>query len=152
MLACILNTCCFISESLSSLLTCILSINLPKTQKPPFLLSYHYGCNFLFSLQRFLHQSIFPYYHHCWHSCLILPIHHCIPVMLSQGQSFYPSFSDLYVISKRFSRLLTRDSHFCLIQFSAKKASYFQQKSYYVNSYTQTRSLSAEKHKNTQTF
>lgn len=47
-----LNICCFTIENLSSVLTCILNML-------PFLLSHHDSHSFLYSLQKFLHQSIF---------------------------------------------------------------------------------------------
>lgn len=136
-LAYFLNICCFTTENLSSVLTCILNINIFRTLRLPFLLSYHYSHSFLSSLQEFLHQSIFS---------MLLSLRNSSNTPLHFSNAFPGTVCvlvfQIFLSFPKDYKSINQAANSCFLQISIKKAPYFQQKLYHIDSWTPTCPLS----------
>lgn len=88
--------------------------------------------------KNFYTSPFFPCYYRCW----ILPTHHCISVMHSQGQFVFLFFRSFFRFQKTINKSINKAADPCFLQISIKMALYFQQKLYHIDSWIQTCPLS----------
>lgn len=118
-------------------MTCILNINIFRTLKLPFLLSYHYSHSFLSFLQKFLHQSIFS---------MLLSLLNSSNTPLHFSNAFPGTVCvlvfQIFLSFPKDYKSINKAADPCFLQISIKMAPYFQQKLYHIDSWIQTCLLS----------